>query len=96
MEIILPDVSFVCAVFDMVAEGFEHALSRSDVTGVKHLVAALSISRPPSRERDKGLRWIGHDNFTSKKKATAARNVKRRNNRAVSIRRIVDVTKTIR
>ena len=56
MEIILPDVSFVCAVFDMVAEGFEHALSRSDVTGVKHLVAALSISRPPSRERDKGLR----------------------------------------
>ena len=56
MEIILPDVSFVCAVFDMVAEGLEHALGRSDVTGVKHLVAALSISRPPSRERDKGLR----------------------------------------
>lgn len=38
MEIILPDVSFVCAVFDMVAKSFEHALSRGDVTGVKHLV----------------------------------------------------------
>lgn len=35
----LPDVSFVGAVFDMVAKSFEHALSRSDVTCVKHLVS---------------------------------------------------------
>lgn len=35
---ILPNVAFVCPVFDMVTKSFKHALCRGDVTCVKHLV----------------------------------------------------------
>lgn len=36
---ILPNVAFVCPVFDMVTKSFKHALCRGDVTRVKHLVS---------------------------------------------------------
>lgn len=38
---ILPNVAFVCPVFDMVTKSFKHALCRGDVTCVKHLVTLI-------------------------------------------------------